>query len=180
MGIQAERGGGSSEGRGRGDGRGSHFPGKMKQARGSGKSKRWRRRGNGQGKVKPQQWLAWGDLFARAPGLAVLCQVLLCGALSHRWYQHLSPHGWECVLGCSQAPGSAGDKTVRGQGHCPLPAGVSSGLARTSSCFGNSLTQESRFFLPPLFCCSLPPPPFSLSANAQQMGGNAILNATAS
>lgn len=193
---------GSGEGRHRDRGRGSHFQGKVRQGREEGSKGKpeegWRRRGNDQGRIKPPQWLAWGGFVhwcpwfgssgcaeGGLPGAAlggfesrpISASLTTCLGIDISISHHMPG---DRILGCSQAPGSAGGKTVHSQIHCPLPRRVGSGFARTRSCFGNSLTQESLFFLPLLFCCSLPPPPFSLSANAQQMGGNAILNATAS
>lgn len=64
----------------------------------------------------------------------------------------------------ARAPCWAAARERRGQ-DCPWPVPLSlssaqpvgSGFARTRSCFGNSLTQESRFILPPLCFAVLSP-----------------------
>lgn len=170
---------------------GFSFPreGEAGKGQGNGKSKEdYRRKGNDQGRTKPQQWLVWGDLslvwqplaLGVLPGAALwgFESLLISTSLTiNISISHRMPGD---VLGCIQAPDSAGGKIVHSLFHCPLPGRVGSGFARTRSCFGNSLSQESLFFLPSLFALLSPPPSFSLSANAQQMGGNAILNAIAS
>lgn len=82
------------------------------------------------------------------------------------------------VLGCSrEAPGA---KLSMASAAVLCPAGGLR-LCKDKELLWEQSDSGIPFYSPPpLFCCSLPPPPFSLSANAQQMGGNAILNATAS
>jgi len=97
------------------------------------------------------------------------CQVLLCEALSHPGHQHPSL----CARG-SSVGWSWGSVGLR----------VCSEFPCLNPQLHEELPQEqphSRIpFFPSLIQPFSSPSSFSLSANAQQMGGNAILNATAS
>lgn len=79
--------------------------------------------------------------------------MLLGRDLSHSRFHHVWAMSWA----------AAGKR--QGQ-NCPWPAPlfsaqpVGSGFARTRSCFGNSLTQESRFILPPFVLLFSPPSSF--------------------
>lgn len=97
------------------------------------------------------------------------CQVLLCEALSHPGRQHPLLCAWGSSVGWSW--GRVGLR-VCNEFPCLDPQ------------LHEELPQEqplSRIpFFPSLIQLFSSPSSFSLSANAQQMGGNAILNATAS